>query len=131
MQLTLNDDLPFTTVQIKYNGIVVEIPNILVDTGSCSTLFSVDAIIPLGITPELTDMLYTIRGVGGTEVVFVRKVEYLQVGHYRLENCNIEVGGMDYGFEINGILGMDFLLSAQAIINLQTCQLDFISSMTP
>ena len=32
---------------------------------------------------------------------------------------------MDYGFEINGILGMEFLRSAKAIINLQTCQLDF------
>ena len=127
MQITLNDNLPFTAVQLKYHGIVIEIPDILIDTGSSSTLFSVDAIASLGITPELTDTLCTLRGVGGTEVVFMRTVEYLQVGDYRLEHCNIEVGGMDYGFAINGILGMDFLLSANALINFHTCQLDFIS----
>jgi len=38
---------------------------------------------------------------------------------------------MDYGFEINGILGMDFLLANGAIINLNTRQLDFISSIAP
>ena len=57
MQLTLKDNLPFTLVQLKYNGIVIDIPNVLVDTGSSSTLFSIDALIPLGITPDLTDML--------------------------------------------------------------------------
>jgi hypothetical protein len=37
----------------------------------------------------------------------------------------IEVGGMSYGFEIDGILGMDFLTKAGAIINLRDLHLDF------
>jgi len=32
---------------------------------------------------------------------------------------------MDYGFEINGILGMDFLMKAGAVIDLQDLQIDF------
>jgi len=125
MQLTLKDSLPFITVELKYHDVVLVIPNILVDTGSGSTIFSSDALLSLGITPELDDMLYTIRGIGGTEVVYVRNIDYLQVGHCQVEKCDIEVGGMDYGFEINGILGMDFLLATGAIINLNTRQLDF------
>jgi len=35
---------------------------------------------------------------------------------------------MDYGFEINGILGMDFLLQTGAIINLRDLSLDFDES---
>jgi hypothetical protein len=31
---------------------------------------------------------------------------------------DIEVGAMDYGFEINGIVGMDFLVKGQFLINL-------------
>jgi len=50
-----------------------------------------------------------IHGVGGTEVVFSRQVDKLQVGQQGIERFKIEVGGMDYGFRINGILGMDFL----------------------
>jgi len=78
----------------------------------------------LGITPEMTDRLYAIRGVGGTEVVFSRAIEYLQIDQYRWEQCTIEVGSMDYGFNINGILGMDFLLSAQVNINLHCLLLE-------
>jgi hypothetical protein len=35
------------------------------------------------------------------------------------------VGGLDDVFDINGILGMDFLLEAGAIINLHTLEIDF------
>jgi hypothetical protein len=34
---------------------------------------------------------------------------------------------MDYGFRINGILGMDFLTQAGAIINLQEMKIEFAS----
>ena len=44
---------------------------------------------------------------------------------HRLSNFRIEVGGMDYGFEINGILGMDFLTQVGAIINLREQQIEF------
>jgi len=42
-----------------------------------------------------------------------------------LPDFEIEVGGMDYGFAINGILGMDFLTRSKAIINLATMKLEF------
>ena len=32
---------------------------------------------------------------------------------------------MDYGFEINGILGMDFLMKTEALINLRDLTLEF------
>lgn len=40
------------------------------------------------------------------------------LGTLGLDNFKIEVGVMDYGFEINGILGMDFLRKVGAEINL-------------
>ena len=36
-----------------------------------------------------------------------------------------EVGEMDYGFEIGGILGMDFLRAASAIIDRGKLTVDF------
>ena len=36
-----------------------------------------------------------------------------------LYDFKIDVGILDYGFEIDGILGMDFLLEANAIIDLK------------
>ena len=125
MQLIRRYDLPFTSVSISYRGSTIEIPQVLVDTGSASTVISADLVDSIGIFPLPDDRIVTIRGVGGSEVVFRRRVDCLQVGEKKLTNFELEVGGMDYGFEINGILGMDFLAEAKAIINLHTMSLTF------
>ena len=125
MQLLLKDDLPFVTVTVEYKGKAVDIPNVLVDTGSASTILAADSLIEVGIEPAADDILHTIRGVGGIEVVYLRKVDSLKVGGVGAAGFEIEVGGMDYGFEISGILGMDFLRSVGAIINLSEMRLEF------
>jgi predicted aspartyl protease len=126
MQLTLKGDLPFISLTVAYQGTEIEVPHILVDTGSASTILSADWMRQIGIVPQPEDTLYTIRGVGGTEVVFTRQVDYLQLGQQRLNQFQLEVGGMDYGFEINGILGMDALLQAGAILDLRQLELEFV-----
>ncbi|WBW95201.1 hypothetical protein [Oceanirhabdus sp. W0125-5] len=35
-----------------------------------------------------------------------------------IDNFKVEIGVMDYGFNINGIIGMDFLKEVGAIIDL-------------
>jgi predicted aspartyl protease len=125
MQLLLKYDLPFVVVAVEYKGRTVDIPDVLVDTGSASTILAADSLIGIGIEPAADDVLHTIRGVGGVEVVYLRKVDSLKVGESRVVGFEIEVGGMDYGFEINGILGMDFLRSVGAIINLREMRLEF------
>ena len=103
----------------------MDIPHVLVDTGSAATLLAADIVAALGIVPLPEDILHTLRGVGGTEVVFTRRLDSLQVGEHRLTNFEIEVGGMDYGFEMHGILGMDFLIQGGAIINLREMTITF------
>jgi predicted aspartyl protease len=125
MRLTLHDDLILVSVTVEYQGREVEVPDIVVDTGSARTMLSTDLVAQIGIVPELHDILHVVRGVGGAEVVFSRRVDYLQVGPRAVEQFEIEVGGIDDAFDINGILGMDFLLRTGAIINLDSLQLDF------
>ena len=120
----LKRSLPFTTVIVAYQEQEVKIENVLIDTGSASTIFAVDAVETIKIYPLPEDTLHTIHGVGGSETVFSRVVDYIQLGEKRLTNLEIEVGGMDYGFEINGILGMDFLTKVGAIINLRDMYVD-------
>jgi len=66
---------------------------------------------------------YTISGVGGSEVVFTRKIDELKVETFTIKQ--FEIGGMDYGFDIQGILGMDFLISAGAKIDLEKMEIAF------
>ena len=126
MQLTLRDSLPFTLMTIAYRDAVIEIPNVLIDTGSATTIVAADMVSAIDLVPSPQDTLYTIRGVGGAEVVFARHVDYLQVGERHIANFEIEVGGMDYGFDMHGILGMDFLLRTGALIKLRQMRVDFV-----
>jgi len=125
MRLTLKYGLPFVTVALTYRGKQIEVLHVLVDTGSARTTFAADVVAQIGLIPEPEDALLTVRGVGGAEVVFTRMVDRVQVGRRAVEQFEVEIGGMDYGFEINGILGMDFLTRTGAIINLHQLQLEF------
>lgn len=125
MKLTLKHNLPFTSANLSYRDRSLEIPHILIDTGSASTVFATDAVRALGIDPAPDDRLRFLRGVGGTESVFVREIDRLKVGDATAHDFKIEVGGMDYGFEINGILGMEFLQQTGAVIDLGTLELSF------
>ncbi len=104
MQLTFRHDLAFVTATLAYSGVSIEIPDVLVDTGAASTI---------------------LRGVGGHEHVFTRRVDRLAIGDRGLDDFEVEIGEMDYGFQIGGILGMDFLRSAGAVIDLGRLTIDF------
>jgi len=125
MQFVLKDNLPFSSVVIGYKGSEIEVTNVLIDTGSASSIFSADIVEKIQIVPSPQDILQVIRGIGGTEVVFKRRVDFLKLGEFRLSDFEIEIGGMDYGFKIHGILGMDFLIGSGASINLKTMQIQF------
>ncbi|HSN26644.1 MAG TPA: hypothetical protein VLT45_10165, partial [Kofleriaceae bacterium] len=66
-----------------------------------------------------------LRGVGGYEHVFSRRVDRFAIGDHGLDNFELEIGEMDYGVLIGGILGMDFLRAASAIVDLGRGTIDF------
>ena len=130
MQLSLVDGLPFASITVAYSGRSTLIPDILVDTGSAATVLSAEKMASIGVSPAFDDVLYTIRGVGGVEVVFLRELDFLEVGGLKVSPFSAEVGGMDYGFAINGILGMDFLIAAGAIVDLGRLEVRFAADGT-
>lgn len=72
----------------------------------------------IGLVAEPHDPIRQIRGVGGSEFVFVRQIESLTLGDLEVKDFEIEIGIMDYGFEIEGIIGMDFLIRGGFTIDL-------------
>lgn len=100
MQLSLDYDIPFVNVVLTYKEISIEVPNVLVDTGSARSIFAADRMSLLGIYFEPEDVIETMRGVGGIETVFERLIDSIQVGTFQLYSFPIQIGGMDYGFDI-------------------------------
>ena len=118
MKIRLQDGLPYITASLTYRGQQLSFRNVLLDTGSAGAIFSTDRVLTIGLTYEPDDSIHRIRGVGGAEFVFAKRVDSLAVGKLQVNDFQIEVGAMDYGFDIDGIIGMDFLIQVGAIIDL-------------
>lgn len=127
MNIRLYEGLPFVSVEVTFRQQTWTFDNCLLDTGSAGTIFSADQLLTIGLVHEPDDEIHRIRGVGGAEFVFTKTVDRLQLGSLIIENFEIEVGGMDYGFAIDGIVGLDFLLAVHAVIDLN--QLQIISAV--
>ncbi|BBI31157.1 hypothetical protein KCTCHS21_05560 [Cohnella abietis] len=77
----------------------------------------------IGLPPEPTDSTCAIRGIGGSEIVFFKTVNFLKIEEIQLDHFEIEVGEMNYGFEINGILGFDFMRIEGVIIDTEMLEI--------
>ncbi len=108
-------------MSVLHRGRRLDLENVLLDTGSASTIFSADRLLDIDLRCEPTDILNRIRGVGGTEFVFSKTIDRLSLGSLMVADFEIEVGAMDYGFgfELDGIVGMDFLEQVGAVIDLR------------
>jgi len=118
MKIQLRGGLPYVTISLTYRDQELILDNVLLDTGSVGTIFSTDKVLLIGLRYEADDIIHRIRGVGGAEFIFTKKVDLLSVGELEVNDFEIEVGGMNYGFEIDGIIGMDFLTQVGAVIDL-------------
>lgn len=118
MKIRLRDGLPYVIVSITHHGQHLTFENVLLDTGSVGTIFPTDKVLAIGLQYEADDTVHSIRGVGGAEFVFAKKVDRLSVGELQVNDFEIEIGAMDYGFKIDGIIGMNFLTRVGAIIDL-------------
>jgi predicted aspartyl protease len=117
MKICLQDGLPYVTISLVYKSQQLKIENVLIDTGSCGTIFSIDKVLEIGLEYETDDIVYRIRGIGGSEFVFIKKVDSLSLGELSVDDFEIEIGAMEYGFDLDGIIGMDFIEKVKAIID--------------
>ena len=118
MKLDVKGRLLFASATVVHCGLMIEIDSMLIDTGSGGTVLAADKMAEIDVAPEPEDKLRRIAGVGGAEYVFEKKIDRLSVGELSLESFTVEIGALDYGFEINGIIGLDFLRTTRSLIDL-------------
>lgn len=118
MKIVLIEGLPFVTVTLIYHNQSLVLERTWLDTGSAGTIFSADAVLNIGLQAEATDILHRIRGIGGAEFGFTKIIDQLALGELVVNEFEIEIGAMDYGFDLDGIIGMDFLSRVGAVIDL-------------
>lgn len=117
MKIDVKYGLPYIEVNICYRGKELQLRNVLLDTGSAGTIFSADVVDAIGVKIEPGDFSNKIRGVGGVEVVYSKQFDFVRAGEATLEGFEVEIGEMNYGMEIDGIIGFDFIKSAGLVID--------------
>jgi predicted aspartyl protease len=123
MKIRLEHGLVYLEAALTFRGRSLRLTDTILDTGSSSTIFSADRLLEIGVAPEPFDAVRRLRGVGGTEFAFTKRLDLLTVGDIEVSDFEIEVGAMDYGFPADGILGLDFLLKTGAVIDLRRLEL--------
>jgi hypothetical protein len=117
MNIYVQHGLPFVSVTIVFKGKQLKMDKVLLDTGSASTLFNADLVRDIGVVPEGDDVVDTIRGVGGIEYVYTKFFDAIHFGTFSIEEFQVEIGSMDYGMDIDGIIGFDFMVAAGLVID--------------
>lgn len=72
---------------------------------------------------EFGDTVSTMAGAGGTERVVAKQIDTLILGELQVSPFTVHMSPMDYGFEMNGSIGLDFLMQTGAQINLRSLTL--------
>ncbi len=119
MKVRLQGGLLYVTAELTFKDQTLSLSDVILDTGSAATVFSSDEVSQLGLVPEPRDPVRRIRGVGGSEFVYSKQLDSLALGDLQRRGFPVQIGAMDYGFPIQGIIGLDFLLDTGALIDLE------------
>jgi hypothetical protein len=123
LKLKLDGKLAYVSSTLYFGGEQLTLEQVLVDTGSRGSVFAADLVRAVGIRPEGTDRIRRIYGVGGSEFVYSKRVNRLAVDDLSVDDFEIQVGALGYGFPLDGIIGMDFLLATRAVIDLDSLEI--------
>jgi len=115
--------LPVVSGEVVRDGVTSDLPRVVLDTGSARTIIRSEDLNIVGPPAADAEGVHRVRGVGGYEFVLTDVADELRVGDMSATRFEVQIGTMEYGFEINAILGFDFLTQVGAMIDLSRLEL--------
>jgi len=79
MRIHYDGNLLTVTLSVTYRGQTMQIPDVIVDTGSSHTVFSPDVLEQIGVTYENGDAVYEAYGIGGTVPFYTKIMDEIMV----------------------------------------------------
>lgn len=122
-KLMLENGLLYTSVRMYYRGRVKTIDKVVIDTGASHSIISTDLVEELGLDIEDDDKIIFSVGIGGKQFAVVKQVDGIAFNGFKIENCKIDLGEIDFGGGINGLLGLDLLMQAGVILDLKNLRI--------
>lgn len=93
--------------KLKYEGIMVDIDNCILDTGSATTAIDIELVNFDYHKPTTIKRLFGIGG--GSQEVVAQKVDKVVIDKVELEEIEIEFGDIRADLGIKGFIGNDIL----------------------
>ena len=119
IKLRYQNYLLFCSLDLKINNQNLHFENVLIDTGSATTLINADYILLDG-----NEKIKNAQGIGGYEKILVKNFETLKLNDIALKNICLSIGDMDYGIDIDLLIGLDILKILNANINVKNMTLE-------
>ena len=116
-QIKIIEGLPFVAVRLAANNLTVDVEQVLIDTGSAECVFQTDIVAKIGVAPSLDDPIVFMKGIGGEEAVIRKPIQSIAIENMVVQPFRIQIGSLEYGMRIDGIIGMDFLQQTGAKID--------------
>lgn len=119
--MDFKDGLLYVSILLRHGDKEVTIDNVIVDTGAAHTIILSDYLAELNVELSDTDELVKASGYGGMVYSAVRKkMNRIELRGMAIEDMKIDFGVIDPYDRINGLLGLDFLKAAKAVIDLDS-----------
>lgn len=117
---TLEEGLLFITVVLHMNDKILQLDKVLVDSGSSACMFDTLDIFKLGITFDGSEQIRKMSGIGGDEYVLEKTIDAIEIDGVLSAKWVIQLGDIQYGFGIRGVIGSDLLSNLGALLDYQT-----------
>ncbi len=117
MKIIIENGMPFVSATVYANQKSFMIERALLDTGSTGTAFRTEDLESLGIYYTQDDDYILLKGFGGLEPIVEKAIDAVVVGDLTVGPMVVQMGALDYGYNIQGIIGLDFLLQAGAVLD--------------
>lgn len=124
LQMWLRKELPFVNCRVEYEAKTVEL-EALIDTGSAGTMLSSDVAEKLGLDVMTGEDAYIVYGIGGEDSVYTHHISRLVIGNHAAIDLIAEIGAMNYGIQMDAIIGADVLQAIGAVIRMRPLLLEF------
>lgn len=94
------------------------IDKLVIDTGASHSLLSADIVSQIDVFFENSDEIVNAYGIGGEESCYRKMFESVQLGDFEIENFKLDIGVLHEQLDIHGLIGLDLLIAANMIIDL-------------
>lgn len=118
-EIEYKDGLIYTSIKLTHENNTVIVDNVIIDTGAFHTIITTDFLEELGAEFSNEDKLIEATGYGGATSYAVRKeIDGIMCGDIKLSDFKIDFGEIDPNERVNGLLGLDFLMKAELVLDL-------------